>query len=77
MIRGFFFLFFSPLSVVFGLNSASCSGFVLCAGGLHSKAGLLAAGWAEIPWSLIRANVKTFPRARFVSLKTIPLAGSQ
>lgn len=29
----------------------------------------LAAGWAEIPWSLIRANVKTFPTAPFVPLK--------
>lgn len=35
---------------------------------------LLAAGWAQIPWSLIRANVKTFPTAPFVPLKTILLA---
>lgn len=44
-------------------------------GGLHSKAGLLAAGWAQIPWSLIRANIKTYPRALFVPLKTIPSRG--
>lgn len=57
---------------MFGLNSARCSGFVLCAGGLHSKAGSLAAGWAQIPWSLIRASIKTFPRALFVPLKRGP-----
>lgn len=44
-------------------------------GGLHSKAGLLADGWAQIPWSLIRVNIKTYSRALFVPLKTTPLTG--
>lgn len=33
---------------------------------------LLVAGWAQIPWSLIRANIKTYTRDLFVPLITTP-----
>lgn len=38
-------------------------------GGLFTTADLLAAGWAQIPWSLIRANIKTYKRLSQFHLK--------
>lgn len=33
---------------------------------------LLAAGWAQIPWSLIHANIETYTKDLFVPLITTP-----